>query len=194
MTPKSRNSKVGARRPLPANGWVNAFPSTTRIGVQCHATVLALWFTARSVILTVESWYPRQRNVQSTATVGCDMINCWERCCIFGRLNGYVQRWTPCGGGIEYFHRDPTSRRRRRKGKSQIWDSKIWSRVPRDSDQREIALARASSIYKRQTRHLVREGAPQEQDRICHTSNKDLDVSPKWVLYTKTDWPADRRS
>jgi hypothetical protein len=27
---------------------------------------------------------------------------------------------SPCGGGIEYLHRDPASRRRRRKGKSQI--------------------------------------------------------------------------
>jgi hypothetical protein len=26
----------------------------------------------------------------------------------------------PCGGGFEYLHRDPASRRRRRKGKSQI--------------------------------------------------------------------------
>jgi hypothetical protein len=25
-------------------------------------------------------------------------------------------------------------------------------------------------------------------------SNKDLVVSPKWVLYSKTDWPTDRRS
>jgi hypothetical protein len=36
-------------------------------------------------------------------------------------------------------------------------------------DLRKTALARASSIYKRQTRPLVREGAPQEQDRNCHT-------------------------
>jgi hypothetical protein len=27
---------------------------------------------------------------------------------------------SPCGGGVEYLHRDPASRRRRRKGKSQI--------------------------------------------------------------------------
>jgi hypothetical protein len=27
---------------------------------------------------------------------------------------------TPCGGGIEYLHRDPASRRRRQKGKSQM--------------------------------------------------------------------------
>jgi hypothetical protein len=38
----------------------------------------------------------------------------------------------PCGGGVEYLHRDPASRRSRRKGKSQIWDSKIRLQVPRD--------------------------------------------------------------
>jgi hypothetical protein len=31
-----------------------------------------------------------------------------------------VLKGNPCGGGVEYLHRDPTSRRRRRKGKSQI--------------------------------------------------------------------------
>jgi hypothetical protein len=61
-----------------------------------------------------------------------------------------------------YLHRDPASRRRRRKGKSQIWDSKVWSRVPSDSDPRTTALARASSIYKRETHPLVREGAQQK--------------------------------
>jgi hypothetical protein len=75
----------------------------------------------------------------------------------------------PCGGGVEYFHRDPASRRRRRKGKSQNWDSKIWLRHPRDSDPRKTALASTSSIYKRQTRPLVREGAPQKQERNCQT-------------------------
>jgi hypothetical protein len=39
-----------------------------------------------------------------------------------------------------------------------------YGRVPRESDQRKIALARASSIYKRQTPPLIREGFPQEQD------------------------------
>jgi hypothetical protein len=76
-------------------------------------------------------------------------------------------KWSNGILGVEYLHRDPVSRRGRRKGKSQIWDSKIWSRVPRDSDPRKTALARASSIYKRQTRPLIREGAPQKQDRNC---------------------------
>jgi hypothetical protein len=91
-----------------------------------------------------------------------------------------IQFNSPCGGGIEYLHRDTASRRRRRKGKSQIGDSKIWSQVPRDSDPRKTALARTSSTYKRHTRPLVREGAPQEQDGNCHTSNKYLVMGPRW--------------
>jgi hypothetical protein len=57
----------------------------------------------------------------------------------------------------------PASRWRRWKGKSRIWDSKIWSRVSGDSDLRMTALARTSSNCKRQTRPLVRESAPQQQ-------------------------------
>jgi hypothetical protein len=65
----------------------------------------------------------------------------------------------PCGGDVEYLHRSPASRRRRQKGKSQIWESKIWSRVSRDSNPRLTALARARSNCKRQTRPLVRDSA-----------------------------------
>jgi hypothetical protein len=75
----------------------------------------------------------------------------------------------PCGGGVEYLHRDPASRRRQWKGKSQIWDSKIWSWDQRASDRRRTALATASSIYKIQTRPLVREGVPYKQNRNCQT-------------------------
>jgi hypothetical protein len=50
---------------------------------------------------------------------------------------------------------------------SRIWDSKILSWVPRESDPRMTALVRASSNCKRQTRHLVREGALQKQDSNC---------------------------
>jgi hypothetical protein len=72
----------------------------------------------------------------------------------------------PCGGGVEYLHRDPASRRRRRKGKSQIRNSKIWSRVPKDSDPRNTALVRASSsIYKRQA-VLSSERAPLEKKTL----------------------------
>jgi hypothetical protein len=102
----------------------------------------------------------------------------------------------PCGGGIEYLHRDPASRRRRRKGKSQIWDSKIWTWVPRGSDPRKTALARASSTYKTQTRPLVREGAPQKQDRNCLTVINIWSWAPDgaWHQDLLTDWLTDRQS
>jgi hypothetical protein len=46
--------------------------------------------------------------------------------------------WHPCEGGVEYLHRDLASRRRRRKWKSQIWDSKIRSQVLRDYDRERL--------------------------------------------------------
>jgi hypothetical protein len=39
---------------------------------------------------------------------------------ISGRADKNEGKSVPCGGGIEYLHRDPASRRRRRKGKSQM--------------------------------------------------------------------------
>jgi hypothetical protein len=76
-----------------------------------------------------------------------------------------------CGAGFEYLHRNPASHRRRRKGRCEIWDSKIWPRVPRDSDPRKTTLARASS------------GTPQ---------NKTVTV--KKGLDTKTYWLTERQS
>jgi hypothetical protein len=96
---------------------------------------------------------------------------------------------TPRGGGFEYLHRSPASRRRRRKGKSQIWDSKILSRVWNDSDSRKTTLARASSIYKRQTRLLVREGAPRKPG---HKSQSVINIwlwAPEGARHQDlTDW------
>jgi hypothetical protein len=91
-----------------------------------------------------------------------------------GSRRGYVTRVVTCrigvilcGGGVEYLHRSPASRRRRQKEMYRIWGSKIWSRVPRDSDPKMTALARPSSNCKRQPRPLVRESAPHQQTRTC---------------------------
>jgi hypothetical protein len=84
-----------------------------------------------------------------------------------------------CGGGVEYLHRSPASRRRRRKGNpvtgGTTWPRCSWgiwirgrgpsgwgslesgSWVPRDSNLRMTALARTSSNCKRQTHPLARE-------------------------------------
>jgi hypothetical protein len=84
----------------------------------------------------------------------------------------------PCGGGVEYLHRNPASRRRLRHGKSRIWDSKIWSRVPRDSDPRMTVLASASSNCKRQTRPFFRVSAPNQHTRNCLTVIKIWSLVP----------------
>jgi hypothetical protein len=100
----------------------------------------------------------------------------------------------PCWGGVEYLYRSPASHRRRRKGKSRIWDSRIWSRVPLDSDARMTALTRASRNCKRTTHPLVRESVPHQKTLKLSDSNKNLVVNHTWVLFSRTDWPTDRRS
>jgi hypothetical protein len=45
-------------------------------------------------------------------------------------------------------------------------------------------LAKASSIYKTQTRPLWREGAPEKQDHNCQSV----------INITKTNWLTDRQS
>jgi hypothetical protein len=98
----------------------------------------------------------------------------------------------PCGGGIEYLHHSPASPRRRRKAKSRIWGSKQWSRVPWDSDPRMTALARASSNVN--NRSVLSSERAHHVNKPATDSNKNLLVSPRWVLYSTTDWPTDRRS
>jgi hypothetical protein len=96
---------------------------------------------------------------------------CWFVCFI---VTAILVTIIPCGGGAEYLHRSPASCRRRRKGNSRIWDSKIWARVPRNSYSRMTALARVDSSCKRQTRPLVRESAQHQQTRNCQTVIKIL--------------------
>jgi hypothetical protein len=111
----------------------------------------------------------------------------WRLSFLCGRRGGYVT-WLWLSGGVEDLHRDTASRRRRQQGESQIWESKIWTWVPRDSDPRKTRLARTSSIYKRQSRPLVWEGASQNQDRKCQRVIY-LVMSPKWCWTPRiTDW------
>jgi hypothetical protein len=83
----------------------------------------------------------------------------------------------PCGDGVEYFH-SSSPYRRRRNGESRMWDSKICSRVPRDSDPRITALARSSRNYKGQTRPLVREDASHQQSRNYRTVIRIWSLAP----------------
>jgi hypothetical protein len=82
---------------------------------------------------------------------------------IFSAINGargYMVK-CPCGGGVEYLHRSPASRGRRRKGKSQIWES------PTGLGPENDCAGEASSNCKWQSHPLVRESAPPQQTRNC---------------------------
>jgi hypothetical protein len=67
----------------------------------------------------------------------------------------------PCGGRVEYLHRDPASGRRRRKEKSQVWESKIWLRDYTGKGQQHVQKTVPSSRQR---------GRPtKKQDRNCQT-------------------------
>jgi hypothetical protein len=114
----------------------------------------------------------RFRDKESTKTTIEDLF---EAVCSIGSMQRlYTERpkvtlrLLLCGGRVEYLHRRPASCRRQ-KGKAEIWDSKIWSRVPHDSDPKMAVLAKASSNCKQQTHPLVRESAPHQQVCSCLT-------------------------
>jgi hypothetical protein len=73
-----------------------------------------------------------------------------------------------------------------RSEESRIWDSKIWSWIPRVSDPRMTALARASKNCKRQIHPHVREGAPYQQIRKC------LEVITFWSWAAMGAWHQER--
>jgi hypothetical protein len=91
-----------------------------------------------------------------------------------------LQGAVPVCGRVENLHCEPASRRRRRKVKSQIWESKLGPRFLRDSDPKLTALAKASSNSKRQTRPLVREGTPNQQTHKCQTIINILSLAQNW--------------
>jgi hypothetical protein len=62
----------------------------------------------------------------------------------------------PCGGGVEYLHRDPASRRRRRKRRLISETVNYW-----DSDPRKTALARPAA-YTKDRPAISSERAPHE--------------------------------
>jgi hypothetical protein len=95
----------------------------------------------------------------------------------------------PCGGGVEYFHRDPASRRRRRKGKSRVWDSKIWFESQGTPTEKECAGKGQQHIQKTDPPARQRGRPIKKQDRNRPNSTKNLVMSPRWGSTPRlTDW------
>jgi hypothetical protein len=127
-------------RPLLDNGSVTGFPVS-----------LSGWQTRSRDNVYIDRCFLHNGGVVFVTT---DKPKYSTRCSLLGWRKSVLRR---CRCGIEYLHRSPASRRRQQNRKFRIWDSKIWSRVPRESDPRMNELARASSNCKWQTHPLVRE-------------------------------------
>jgi hypothetical protein len=138
----------------------------SRIYTHCYATVLVIHCTQ----CDFNSWTDIHSNNRSKNSNDYERNNCTVESGDFYTVRrNIVKRATcqtkalPCRGVVEYLHRSPASRSGRRKGKSQIWESKTRLRVPQDSDPRMTALATTGSNCKRQTRSLIKESAPHQQ-------------------------------
>jgi hypothetical protein len=110
MMPESRNS------PLLGNG----SPGTYSRQWRCYEIDTRFYGDADS---WRQTWYgtryPCQRNqIFPRIPTSNQHFSMKTEDYISGRTD--KKEFNPCGGGVEYLHRDPASRRRRRKGKSQI--------------------------------------------------------------------------
>jgi hypothetical protein len=122
----------------------------------CIAVAMQRWRIFKAVSgQQLDNHVPAGANM--SATIG-------ELCFLCGLCRDVVNK-NPCGGEFEYLHRDPASRRRQWKGKSQIWDSIRWSRVSNDSDSRKTMLAKPAASTKDRP-GLSSERAPQKHKTI----------------------------
>jgi hypothetical protein len=99
----------------------------------------------------------------------------------------WLKNWAiPCRGGVQCLHYSPASRRRQRKRNSRIWDSKGVRTRKWTSWRGPAAIVNDKPV-------LLSERASYVNKSQLPNNNKNLVVSPRWVLYSKTDWPTDRR-
>jgi hypothetical protein len=91
-----------------------------RISILCHCVTSSVYILLGNDSVNT---FPHKRTRATKGTRLLTNTDCFLCGPCRGVIKGYSQKKTrpvPCGGGIEYLHRDPASRRRRRKAKSQI--------------------------------------------------------------------------
>jgi hypothetical protein len=106
------------------------------------------------------------------------------RCYLCGPCRGYITRAScQCGGGVEYLHRNPASRRRRQKRKFESETVKYGSES-HGIRTRELMLWRGPAAYTKDRPVPSSERAPQKkQDGNCQR------VINIWGSTTRlTDW------
>jgi hypothetical protein len=108
------------------------------------------------------------------------------------RSTNWATREYPCGGGVEYLHRDPASRRRQRKGSLKFETVKYGSESQGIRTRERLSWqGPAACINDRPI--LSSERAPhKEQDRNCQTVINIWSWAPDGVRHQDllTDWPS----
>jgi hypothetical protein len=111
--------------------------------------------------LDTKTYWPtdRQSESDSDSDVGCKKRKIYTNWRETGE-SGIMS--TPRGGGLEYLHRSPASRKATERETNLIWEIYIWCRAMCDLDPRVTSLAKPRSTCTSNllTRSLVREGAP----------------------------------
>jgi hypothetical protein len=152
----------------------------------------------------------------------CPKVVFWNLLsCLFGAIpEGYIYRdlSLQVGGGLEYLHRSPASRKRRRKGNpvpeglagppcswgiwirepgppgwgSLSWDSKVWFRVLSDSDYWVITMQIVGPSSRQRGRPI--DTRPQVSDSNIPTgSNIWSQVPQGYSIPRHTDWLVSRK-
>jgi hypothetical protein len=134
------------------------------------------------------SLYTVQTSNTQCPHTSCKVHWCWRwnfpKCIILGKLyqichlNNNYRYWKqyvirhPCGGGVEYLHRDPASRKRRRKGSLKSETVKYGHESYGTRTRKWLRWRGPAATVNDRPVHFVREGAPNQQTRNCQTITK----------------------
>jgi hypothetical protein len=136
-----------------------------------------------------------QRRGKHASTTIEAVFSAWSVLSLYKDSYKYVtqsERKYPCGGGVEYFRRDPASRRRQRKGSLESETVKYGNEY-QGARTRVRLRWQGTAAYTKDRPVLSSERAsPQKQDRNCQTVIHIWSWVLDWARHQDllTDWPS----
>jgi hypothetical protein len=95
---------------------INALSGYSYVNMVQHATIDEAVFSMSSAPSNSWNGVICDQLLGYAPVLTIELFSVWS----MPRSYSEIPRINPCGGGVGYLHRDPASRRRRRKGKFQI--------------------------------------------------------------------------
>jgi hypothetical protein len=126
---------------------------------------------------------PKHINSEKPSVIVCACIRCRGNFCTYQLSSNdkviFTAQGVPCGGGIEYLHRSPASRKRRRKG-TQCPEVYLGHPVPLGYKYRDLAL-QVGGVSRIGTMKYVLESHGTQTESNCAgetSSNSKLQTHP----------------